>query len=77
MFVWGQGPHWNCIRVEMERPWPDNHKLLFEGSIEWKFAIEERENLNSKAEVFKDDAAIIAEVCRREAVRNGDTIKVD
>ena len=39
--------------------------------------IEEKENLDSEAKVFKDDAAIITEVHRQEAVWNGDTIKVD
>lgn len=39
--------------------------------------LEERENLDLEAEVFDDDAAIIAEVRRREAVRNGDAIEVD
>ncbi|KAI9457916.1 hypothetical protein HD554DRAFT_2042208 [Boletus coccyginus] len=40
-------------------------------------SIEERENLDTEAELFEDDAAIIAEVCRQEAVRSGDAIEVD
>ncbi|KAI9566954.1 hypothetical protein HD554DRAFT_1037043 [Boletus coccyginus] len=39
--------------------------------------LEERENLDIEAKTFGDDSAIIAEVCRREAVRNGDAVEVD
>ena len=39
--------------------------------------IKEQENLDTDAVVFEDDMAIIAEVHRREAVRNGDIIEVD
>ncbi|KAF8423946.1 hypothetical protein L210DRAFT_3765598 [Boletus edulis BED1] len=39
--------------------------------------LEEREDLDMEAEMFEDDAGIIAEVCRREAVQNEDTIEVD
>ena len=39
--------------------------------------VEERENLDTEVELFEDDAAIIAEVRRREEVRNGDAMEVD
>ncbi|KAF9241787.1 hypothetical protein BU15DRAFT_73131 [Melanogaster broomeanus] len=39
--------------------------------------LEQQENLDMDAEMFKDDVEIIAEVRRREAVRNGDAIEVD
>ena len=39
--------------------------------------LEERENLDTEVELLENDAAIIAEVRRQEAVRNGDVIEVD
>ena len=39
--------------------------------------LEERENLDTEAELFEDDAAIIAEVRRQEEVRTGDAMEVD
>ncbi|KAF8558115.1 hypothetical protein OG21DRAFT_1405665 [Imleria badia] len=39
--------------------------------------LEEQENPDTMAEMFEDDDAIIAEVRRREAVRNGEVIEMD
>ncbi|KAF8122901.1 hypothetical protein EV363DRAFT_1181549 [Boletus edulis] len=39
--------------------------------------LEEREDVDIAAEMFEDDVAIIAEVRRREAVRNEETMEVD
>jgi hypothetical protein len=39
--------------------------------------LEERESLDIMAEMFEDDAAIIAEVRRREEIQNGEVIEVD
>ncbi|KAF8432362.1 hypothetical protein L210DRAFT_3507542 [Boletus edulis BED1] len=61
----------------MKWPWATTFSAPLLSINELLDPLEEREGLDMEAELFEDDAEIIAEVRRREAVQNGDTIEAD